>query len=66
MLKASKLIEDNLRQQAELIRRNDEKRKIIQSLRTQISRQLDENKALKSRIARYTDVTKQKQSPMSK
>ncbi|XP_050221699.1 protein NETWORKED 3C-like [Mercurialis annua] len=46
----SKLIEDNRRQQAELIRRNDEKRLVIKQLRAQVSRLMDDNRALMSRL----------------
>lgn len=62
----SELIEDVSRQQAELIRRSDEKREKITALRIHISRLTEENTALKGRVAQYADVMKQNQSPMSK
>ncbi|WCJ26746.1 Kinase interacting (KIP1-like) family protein [Euphorbia peplus] len=51
--KVSNLIEDHLRQQTELIRRNDEKREMIKQLRGQISRLMEENRAMKSFISGY-------------
>ncbi|XP_058194763.1 protein NETWORKED 3A-like [Rhododendron vialii] len=65
-LSVSELMEDVSRQQAELIRRSDEKREKITALRIHISRLTEENTALKDRVARYADVMKQNQSPMSK
>lgn len=46
-LKLSKLVEDNLRQQGQLIRRNDKKREDIEQLYSEINRLMNENKALK-------------------
>lgn len=65
-LSVSELIEDVSRQQAELVRRSDEKRKKITSLQIHVGVLMEENKALKGRVARYTDAMKQNQSPMSK
>ncbi|EEF50103.1 protein NETWORKED 3A [Ricinus communis] len=66
-LTVSKLIEDNRRQQAELIRRNDEKREVIKQLREQISRLMEENRALMGcahvdlkRICEHNNVSKLK------
>ncbi|XP_022750435.1 protein NETWORKED 3A-like [Durio zibethinus] len=42
----TKLMEDNLRQQAELLRRNDEKRQTINGLRLQLQHLKSENKTL--------------------
>ncbi|XWS43953.1 hypothetical protein CRYUN_Cryun15aG0002700 [Craigia yunnanensis] len=42
----TKLMEENLRQQAELLRRNDEKRQTINGLRLQLEQLKSENKAL--------------------
>ncbi|PON51920.1 Protein Networked (NET), actin-binding (NAB) domain containing protein [Parasponia andersonii] len=47
----SKLIEEHLRQQAELIRRNEKKREKINELSSQIKRLMDENGALKACLA---------------
>ncbi|KAJ4711493.1 protein NETWORKED 3A-like [Melia azedarach] len=51
--KVSKLLEDNLREQAELIRRNDEKRQVIKQLSSEINCLKDENVVLKNRLANY-------------
>ena len=47
----SELIEEHLRQQAELIRRNEKKREKINELNSQIKRLMDENSALKACLA---------------
>ncbi|XP_065853427.1 protein NETWORKED 3A-like [Euphorbia lathyris] len=60
--KVSKLIDDNLRQQTELIRRNDEKREMIKQLRGQICRLVEENRAMKSFISGYKVEFKQTDS----
>lgn len=61
-----KLTEENLQQQAELIRRNDEKGEIIKELQIQLEQLKSENRALKSCL-RCTKVDmKHNQSPISK
>lgn len=62
----AKLMEENLRQQAELIRRNDEKREAIKELNLQLDRLMAENKALWSLIKCSKDIMKHNNSPMSK
>ncbi|KAF9626308.1 hypothetical protein IFM89_032157 [Coptis chinensis] len=63
----SMLMEDNLRQQAELIRRNDEKRNAIKDLCYHLEKLTDENKTLKSCCLRCSKVgKKQNQSQLSK
>lgn len=52
-LEVTKLMEDHLRQQAELVRRNDEKREAIKELFSQIKRLMDENRALRSCLASH-------------
>ena len=52
-LEVTKLMEDNLRQQAELIRRNDEKREAIKELFSQIKKLMDENRALRTCLATH-------------
>ncbi|XP_031260951.1 protein NETWORKED 3C-like [Pistacia vera] len=47
-LRVSKLVEDNLKEQEQLIKRNDKKREDIEQLYSEINRLMDENKALKS------------------
>lgn len=62
----SKLIEDRLKQQAELVRSNEEKREKIYEQRCQINRLLDENGVLKSCLASSkVDKSKRKQSKSS-
>lgn len=62
----SELIEDHLKQQAELVRRNEEKREKINELRCQINRLLDENGVLKSCLASSkVDKSKRNQSKTS-
>lgn len=62
----SELIEDHLKQQAELVRRNEEKREKINELRCQISSLLDENGVLKSCLASSkVDKSKRNQSKSS-
>lgn len=46
-LKVSKLVEDNLKEQEQLIKRNDKKREDIEQLYSEINRLMDENKTLK-------------------
>ncbi|XAR48234.1 hypothetical protein NMG60_11030985 [Bertholletia excelsa] len=61
------LIEDHLRQQAELVRRNEEKRKAIKTLRVRIDKLTEENRALKSRPATSTeDGAKRRRSQLSR
>ena len=45
---SSELIEDHLRQQSELVKRNEEKRMKIEELRSQMKKLMAENEALKS------------------
>jgi hypothetical protein len=52
-LEVTKLMEDNLRQQAELMRRNDEKREAIKELFSQIKKLMDENRALRTCLATH-------------
>lgn len=52
-LEVTKLMEENLRQQAELIRRNDEKREAIKELFSQIKKLMDENRALRTCLATH-------------
>ncbi|KAJ8759377.1 hypothetical protein K2173_006897 [Erythroxylum novogranatense] len=47
-LKIWKLMEENMRQQAELAKRNDEKREIIKHLQSVVNELMEENRALKS------------------
>ncbi|KAJ0037274.1 hypothetical protein Pint_23808 [Pistacia integerrima] len=46
-LRVSKLVEDNLKEQEQLIKRNDKKREDIEQLYSEINRLMDENEALK-------------------
>ncbi|KAJ9186134.1 hypothetical protein P3X46_005669 [Hevea brasiliensis] len=64
--KVSKLIEDNLKQQNELIRRNEEKREVMKQLRAQINRLMEENRALKSCLPSYKVDMKRNESRVSK
>ncbi|PIA62138.1 hypothetical protein AQUCO_00200263v1 [Aquilegia coerulea] len=63
-LQASMLMEDNLRQQSELIRRNDEKRKAIKELCFQLDKLMDENKNLQQNCSKVG--MKQNRSQISK
>ncbi|KAI3967919.1 hypothetical protein MKX01_027102 [Papaver californicum] len=49
-MQVSKLIEENIKQQSELIRRNNEKRKAIKDLCLQLDKLTEENRILQSRI----------------
>ncbi|KAK9120195.1 hypothetical protein Scep_018288 [Stephania cephalantha] len=60
----AKLMEDNLRQQTELIRRNDEKREAIKELCLQLDKVVDENKRLQKSLQcskTYCEATNQSQ-----
>lgn len=61
-----KLVQDNLEQQAELVKRNDEKRDTIKELRAQVSNLVAENNELKSNLANSKADIKQKRSQLSK
>ncbi|GKU92883.1 hypothetical protein SLEP1_g6549 [Rubroshorea leprosula] len=67
-LKVSELVEDNLRLQAELIRRNDEKREVIKDLSMEMNRVVDENRVLKVRSVQshHYKVTKKIGSTLSR
>lgn len=65
-LKVTTLIEDNLQQQTELIRRNEEKREVIKQLRSHINRLVEENRALKSYLPSYKVDMKRSQPRVSK
>ncbi|GFZ21011.1 kinase interacting (KIP1-like) family protein [Actinidia rufa] len=65
-VKVSELIQDNLHQQAELVRRNEEKRKAIKVLRARISRLMEENSSLKSCLVGNKVDLKRNQSHMSR
>ncbi|KAJ4847069.1 hypothetical protein Tsubulata_015757 [Turnera subulata] len=54
-LEVSRLIEDNLRQQKELVRRNEEKKETIRQLNSQVNRLLKENKILRSYLSGYKE-----------
>lgn len=64
--KLSKLIEDNLKEQNELIRRNEEKREVIKQLGAQIIRLMEENRALKSCLPGYKMDMRRSESRASK
>ncbi|KDP23275.1 hypothetical protein JCGZ_23108 [Jatropha curcas] len=55
MVKGSELIEDNLRQQFELIKRNDENREVIKQLRDQVTRLMEQNRALDCCLQSYKE-----------
>ncbi|KAF5175279.1 Networked 3a [Thalictrum thalictroides] len=62
-LQVSMLMEDNLRQQSELIKRNDEKRKAIKDLCFQLDKLMDENRNLQQNCLKCSKVgMKQNQS----
>ncbi|XP_010250557.1 PREDICTED: protein NETWORKED 3A-like [Nelumbo nucifera] len=61
-----KLMEDNLRQQEELIRRNDEKREAIKDLCFLVDRLMNENKALQNCLRCSEVGRKQNKSHISK
>ncbi|KAA8530004.1 hypothetical protein F0562_034540 [Nyssa sinensis] len=60
--KVSKLMEDHLQQQAELIRRNYEKRKAIKDLHFHLYKLMDEKRALETCLSRYKLDMKQNKS----
>ncbi|KAK9117677.1 hypothetical protein Sjap_016624 [Stephania japonica] len=64
----AKLMEDNLRQQTELIRRNDEKREAIKELCLQLDKVVDENKRLQKclQCSKTYDCEATNQSQISK
>ena len=61
-----KLMEENLQQQAELIRRNDENRETIKELRFELERSKSENRALQSCLRCSKVDLKHDQSRISK
>lgn len=65
-LKISDLINENKKQQAEFIRRNEEKRKEIKALYDNIDKLMEENKHLKDKMARWKADMNQNQSHLSK
>ncbi|KAF8390730.1 hypothetical protein HHK36_025257 [Tetracentron sinense] len=65
-VQVSKLMEDNMRLQAELIRRNDEKREVIKDLSFKLYRQMDQNRAQQSCLRCSKAGVKQNQSQISK
>ncbi|XP_077251812.1 protein NETWORKED 3C-like [Tasmannia lanceolata] len=62
----SKLMEDNIRQQTELVRRNEEKREAIKELSSQLDRLMDENRALQNCLGCSSACTKQNPSQFSR
>ncbi|GJW31388.1 NETWORKED 3A-like protein [Tanacetum coccineum] len=65
-LNVIKLVDENLEQQAELVKRNDEKREAINGLRANVQRLVAGNVELKSRLAHMNVDVKSNRSQLSK
>ncbi|GJS06285.1 NETWORKED 3A-like protein [Tanacetum coccineum] len=65
-LNVIKLVEENLEQQAELVKRNDEKIEAINELRAHVQKLVAENIELKSRLADTQGDVKRNRSHLSK
>ncbi|KAL4569496.1 hypothetical protein LXL04_025135 [Taraxacum kok-saghyz] len=65
-LTVMKLVEDNLEQQAELVKKNDQKREAINELCVHVRKLVAENNELKTKLARMEADIKRKRSQFSK